>query len=104
MINFPLNWASSNLGNYDRAQTLADLRHRAGKSLVIVRYIDGHNPEDEWVYNDADIDAAKVIWARDMEAGNQRLLDYFRDRQVYLVEPDLDRTHLVSLRPALAGN
>ncbi len=102
--NFPLNWAYSNLGNYDRAQMLADLRHRDGKSLVIVRYIDGHNPEDEWVYNDAGIDAAKVIWAHDMEEGNQRLLDYFRDRQVYLVEPDLDRTHLVSLRPALAGN
>jgi hypothetical protein len=67
---------------------------------VIVRYINGHNPEDEWLYNDPDIDKAKVIWAHDMEEGNQKLLDYFHD----LVEPDLDRTQLVSLRPALTGN
>jgi hypothetical protein len=63
LIDFPLNWANSDLGNYDRAQTLADLRHRDGQSLAIVRYSDGHNPEDEWIYNDAGIDAAQVIWA-----------------------------------------
>jgi hypothetical protein len=101
LINIPLNWANSDLGNFDRGRMLNDLRHRDTKSLVIVRYRNGHNPEDEWVYNAADIDTAKVIWARDMEGGNQPLLDYFRDRQIYLVEPDRDRKHLINLRPPL---
>lgn len=40
-------------------------------------------------YNSADIDAAPVVWAHEMDAGaTARLLDHFRDRQVWLVEPD----------------
>jgi hypothetical protein len=46
-------------------------------------------PLDEWVYNQSDIDHAKVIWARDMgSAGNLELIRYYRDRSVWLVEPD----------------
>jgi hypothetical protein len=38
------------------------------------------------VYNDPDIPASKVIWARDMGANdNAELLDYFRDRQAWLL-------------------
>jgi hypothetical protein len=45
----------------------------------------------DWVYNCADIDKAKVVWAADMGvARNQELIDYFRDRQVWLAEPDRD--------------
>jgi hypothetical protein len=43
----------------------------------------------EWVYNEANIDAAKVIWARDMgPAQNKELINYFHDRRVWLVEAD----------------
>jgi hypothetical protein len=32
----------------------------------------------EWVYNAADIDGAKIVWARDMgDPNNQELLQYF---------------------------
>lgn len=62
-----------------------------GKHLALVRYADGHEPLDEWVYNAPDIDGSKVIWARDMDAaGNAELLNYYRDRQVWLVQPDLE--------------
>jgi hypothetical protein len=39
------------------------------------------------VYNQSDIDHAKVIWARDMgSAGNLELIRYYRDRSACLVE------------------
>jgi hypothetical protein len=41
------------------------------------------------VYNDADIDHSRVVWARDMDsAENQQLLDYFKDRKGWLLEAD----------------
>jgi len=44
---------------------------------------------DEWVYNDADIDGSKLIWAREMDAAkNVELLDYYRGRKAWLIEPD----------------
>jgi hypothetical protein len=43
----------------------------------------------EWVYNAADIDAAKVVWAREMSPDrNRELMTYFSNRKVWLVEPD----------------
>ena len=57
---------------------------------MIVRYSPQHDFDKEWVYNDADIDGAQVVWARDMGARrNQDLISYFKDRRVWLVEPDV---------------
>ena len=62
-----------------------------GRQLVIVQYSPDHNPFDEWVYNAADIDGSKVIWARGMDTAND--LELIRiattsDRKVWLVQPD----------------
>ncbi len=99
LLDFPFTWSGLSLGNYERAGLLAALRAQPGKSLVIVRYSPVHNPEDEWVFNQADIDSAKVVWAREIDQGNDRLLDYFKDRTVYLIEPDSDRTHVRPYSP-----
>jgi hypothetical protein len=75
----------------ERADLLARLERMPGRHLVIVRYGPEYDPgrQIEWVYNRADIDRAPVIWARDMgEAGNVQLLERYRDRQVWLIEPD----------------
>lgn len=74
-----------------RAHVLSELQKRPGGQLAIVRYTPGHNIYDEWVYNAADIDGSKVVWAREMDpSSNQELLRYFKDRDAWLVEPDLD--------------
>lgn len=75
-------------GNLERAALLREARKLPGGQLVIVRYGAHHDVDREFVYNDANIDAAKVVWARDMGKDNQELLDYFRDRKVWVVEGD----------------
>jgi hypothetical protein len=69
------------------------LVQQGGKYLVLVRYTN-HNREpnihNEWVYNADDIDGSQVVWAREPdEAGKRELLEYFRGRKVWLVDPDL---------------
>jgi hypothetical protein len=76
-------------GNLDRARMLQQLQQLPGPQLVIVRYSPHHITDHEWVYNRADIDRAKVVWARDMgTVDNQELLQYFRDRRVWIVNGD----------------
>jgi len=76
-------------GNLDRARFLRTLETLPGQQLVLVRYAKDHIPEHDWVYNAADIDASRVVWAWDMdEQSNRELLQYFKNRRVWLVEPD----------------
>jgi hypothetical protein len=60
-----------------------------GKQLVFVRYWPQHMFQDEWVYNAADMDHARVVWARDLgPSDDQMLLHYYPDRTAWLLEPD----------------
>ena len=82
-------WCSPSLQNMERARVLDQLEHTPGNHLVITRYLRGHDyAYDEWVSNRADIEGSKVVWARDMGTQNAELLQYFRNRKVWLVEPD----------------
>jgi hypothetical protein len=61
----------------------------SGKQLVFVRYWPQHIFQDEWVSNAADIDGARVVWARDAGAAeNEKLRQYYPGRRVWLLEPD----------------
>jgi hypothetical protein len=74
-----------------RAEVEAALETLSGKQLAIVRYSPQHNIFDEWVYNSADLENSRVIWAREMDvANNEALLRYYRDRKAWLVQPDLN--------------
>ena len=65
------------------------LAQAPGKQLVFVRYWPRHIFQDEWVYNAADIDGARVVWARDLGAAeDEKLRRYYPDRAVWLLEPD----------------
>ena len=83
-------WCALVPNNLERAATLRRLQQCPGRQLAIVHYGPHHDILfNEWVYNPADIDGAKVLWARDMgPSRNKELIDYFRDRTVWLVEAD----------------
>jgi hypothetical protein len=76
-------------GNLNRAQIRRTLENTPGGHLILVRYSPSHDLDTEWVYNAADIDKAKVVWARDMgESDNRELLRYFRDRNIWILNAD----------------
>ena len=62
-----------------------------GQHLVLVRYSKDHNSGEEYVYNEADIDHAKTVWAREIPGIDLApLFNYFRNRDVWVYEPDED--------------
>jgi hypothetical protein len=74
-----------------RALMMSELKQLGGKHLIVVRYSPQHNPHEEWVYNEADIDNSAVVWAREMDRDEDRkLLDYFHDRKAWLLETDVN--------------
>jgi hypothetical protein len=88
-------------GNLERAAIVGELQHFPGKQLVIVSYAPLHNFDIEWVYNNSDIDAAKVVWARDLgNNANQELVDYFKNRRVWRVNADASPPQLKSYEPS----
>jgi len=85
-----------------RASILRQLERSGERSLVFVRYDTiRHDTGDEWVYNDADIDGSRVVWARELDRGsNAKLMHYFAGRRVWLVEPDVAVPHVVPYEDA----
>ena len=84
-----VSWMGPGHWGTQRADVQARLEKLPGPQLAIVRYAPGHSPLDEWVYNRADIDASKVVWAREENpAADRALLRYYHNRIAWLVEPD----------------
>jgi hypothetical protein len=81
-----------------RAAIETELSRTPGEHLVIVRYADDHSPHEEWVWNAADIDAAKVVWARALgPAEDGALIAYFSGRRLWSLAPDRAGGELVEL-------
>jgi hypothetical protein len=60
-----------------------------GKLLVLVHYSPHHIFQNEWVWNAADIDASRIVWARDLGSiEDAKLLAYYPDRAAWLLQPD----------------
>jgi hypothetical protein len=78
-----------------RDRVVAQLQSMPGGQLAIVRYSSHHDVGREWVYNAADIDHSKVVWAREIPGLDPApLLRYFRNRKAWLVEADSDPVQL----------
>jgi hypothetical protein len=92
-------------GNAERERVVRQLRQQGGQHLIVVRYSPDHDMRAEYVYNAADIDAAQLVWARDMGAEqNHELLRYFSNRTVWLFEPDAGPAQLVLYHAAAGDN
>jgi len=94
IVEFPPSWNVSWYGpdhfGTERDSVETGLANLPGDQLAIVRYSSTHIPFNEWVYNDADIDRSKVIWAGEMdEASDLELIRYYPGRKVWLVQPDM---------------
>ena len=88
------SWSQQRMG------LLRELESSGEPHLVIVRYSSDHSPHKEWVYNEADIDNAKVVWAREMNAAQNRdLISYFKGRRIWLLEPDVTTPQLSDYHP-----
>ncbi len=78
----------------------AQLARAPGKQLVFVRFWPGHGYH-EWLHNAADIDTARVVMALDLgPEENETLERYYRDRAVWLLEPDALPPRLASYQPS----
>jgi hypothetical protein len=98
---FPINpWECTWIGpgnfGVDRANVISKLEQMPGNHLVLVRYSPNHDEIDEWVYNDADIDKSRIIWAQEMDpASNADLIRHYSGRDVWLVQPDVQQGRLL---------
>ncbi|HEV2423994.1 MAG TPA: hypothetical protein VGZ29_04105 [Terriglobia bacterium] len=99
-------WCSPSPANTERAGVLARLESYPGRQLAIVHYGPDHDLYfHEWVYNPADIETARVVFARDMgPVRNLELIDYFKDRHVWLVDADATAVKLEPYDLAPTGN
>ena len=80
----PLYWTCT--ADESRTLVLKKLQAEPGMHLVMVRYNeDDLSVHDEWVFNGADIDSSKVVWARELDpVQNEKLFNYFKDRKIWL--------------------
>jgi hypothetical protein len=87
--SMPQTWCSPYEQAWDRPRIQAQMENHPGRHLLLVRYSPEHDPRSSWVSNGADIDGSKIVWANDMGAQqNEELIEYFKGRKVWLVEPD----------------
>ncbi len=82
-------WYGPDLYGMERAHIETAFERLPGKQLVLVRDSPKRDVLDQWVYNEPDIDASKVVWAWEMDAAdNRELMQYYKERNAWLVQLD----------------
>jgi hypothetical protein len=95
------SWCCLPQGDQDKPRISAQLANTPGTHLVFVRAkTDPHNLY-QWIYNGADLNSSRLVWARDL--GNQenaRLAAYMTGRRVWMVNPNVQPATLTDYLPA----
>ena len=85
LIQLPAYRADDSDPGRQRARIEARLASGPERHLILV-HGDGHGGGN-WTANAADVDAAPVVWARDLGTpANRELLDYFSDRRIWRLD------------------
>ena len=96
-------WCCANTGNLAREEIVERLAALGGRHLILAHYKLNHIVHIEWVYNAADIDRSNVVFAREMDpASDRELMEYFKDREVWVLEADQNPVKLKHYRKANA--
>jgi hypothetical protein len=83
-----------------RSRLIQQLEAKGGRHLVLVDYAPGWDPiqpDAEWVYNGADLNASRILFAHlRPEHENRELLEEYKDRDAWLVRlgPQPSEMHL----------
>lgn len=90
------SWCCVKSSREDKAQISARLEKIPGQHLVLVKPKSDPDNLFQWIYNSADIDGSKIVWARDMgQQGNEALLHYFHGRKVWLLDPNVEPARII---------
>lgn len=85
------SWCCKQQGNMNKQRITRQLEATPGEHLVFVKTKASEYNLLQWIYNAADIDRARIVWARDLGAEEDaRLAAYYRDRQVWFVDPNVE--------------
>ena len=88
-LNFQ-TWSCRVEGNQNKPRITAELAKTPGDHLVFVRARNDPDNLFQWIYNGADLDGSRFVWARDLgDAENARLAAYMRERKVWMVKRPL---------------
>jgi hypothetical protein len=72
-----------------RVEAIRKLDAIQGKHLVFVRYSKEHNVHLEWVFNDADLENSRIVWARELDKKqNEKVIEHYNGRKVWFIEAD----------------
>lgn len=100
-LNFQ-TWCCRVEGNQNKPRIMAQLAKTPGNHLVFVKpKTDAHNLF-QWIYNGADIDGSRFVWARDLgDAENARLAGSMAGRTVWMVDPNVEPATLTAYDPSM---
>jgi hypothetical protein len=101
-LNFQ-SWCCKVQGDQNKARIAAELKRIPGNHLVFVRAKTDEYNLLQWIYNDADIDASRIVWARDLGLKqNAELARYYEGRQSWMVDPNVEPAARISYWPNIA--
>jgi hypothetical protein len=99
-VNFQ-SWCCRVEGNLNKSRISRQLEQVPGAHLVFVQAKSDEKNLFQWIYNSADIDASRIVWARDLgEVRNAQLAAYYQgSRALWLVDPNVEPARIIRYQP-----